>query len=180
MCFYHGDYDWIARSVEQDMRKSTIPVRCDECHHKIPPGAEYQHTEMREHEECQRCQDECSEKYEHCHPACAEGVHDFGEESEHDVCGECLKMLAAIQYVEADDGCVGDETQPATGELLEAMWESDHATEYIDRARQEFPELAASGYLDAMYRRTREWERETEEQWDEDDTEPTDELGGEA
>ena len=180
MCFYHGDYDWIARVYEESTVKLQQPVKCLECFRPIPAGVAFTHIEMREHEECQRCQDECSEGYEDCHPACAEGVHDFGEEYEHRTCDECQKLIAAIQAVETDEGCVGNETRPALGELREAMWESNSAIAYIDRARREYPELAMSGHLDEFYKLTHEWEREFEERWDEDDIGPTGEMGGEG
>lgn len=179
MCFVH-EGDWIARHYDESTVKLQKPVKCLECFRPIPPGVEFTHIEMREYEECRRCQDENSEQYEHCHPTCAEGFHDFGEEQEHRICGECQKLLSAIQHVEEDDGCQGDETRPALGELREAIRESYHAIEYIDRARADCPELAMSGYLDRMYRLTHEWEREADERWDADDIGPTDEVGGEG
>lgn len=179
MCFVH-EGDWIARVYEEGTQKANRPVQCMECFSMIPPGVGFTLIEMREHEECRRCQDENDERYEHCHPACSEGVHDFGEEATHRICDMCQLLIGAIQHVEADDGCTGNETRPQLGELREAFWESDHAIEYIDRARIEYPELAMSGHLDEFYELTREWEREFVERWDEDDIGPTDELGGEA
>lgn len=179
MCFVH-EGDWVARSYEEVAQKSDKPVKCLECFQFIPPGVEFTHIEMREYEECRRCQDENSERYEHCHPECIEGVHDYGEECSHRICDQCQKLLGAIQYVEVDDGCVGNETRPPLGELREVIRESDHAIEYIDRARQEYPELAMSGYLDRMYEITHQWEWESTERWDEDDIGPTDEPGGEG
>lgn len=179
MCFVH-EGDWTARVYEESTVKATKPVKCLECFRLIPIGEEYTDIEMREYEECRRCQDECSDWYEPNHPDCADEKHDFGEEMEHRICAECQKLLGAIQGVEEDDGCQGHETRPPLGELREVFWESDHAIEYIDRARTESPELAMSGYLDRIYELTHEYDRVRDETWDEDDVGPTDEIGGEG
>lgn len=180
MCFYSQGADWYASVVETDDRVSDGTVRCDECRRKIGPGQGYEHTDQREHEECRRCQDECSDWYEENHPDCAEGKHHYGEEYQHDICEECLKFLAAIQYVEADEGCAPSESRPPLGELLEALWDSDSAVAYIDRASADFPELAMNGYLDRMYYYTHEYDREFKDRWDDDDLVKVEEHGGEA
>lgn len=179
MCFY-WEGDWIARLVETESRVSDGSIRCDECRRKIRVGTKYEHTAYREHEECRRCEDECSDWYEPDHPDCADGKHHYGEEDASDVCEECERFLAAVQAVEADEGCSPSESRPPYGELLEAMWESDGAQAYIDRARADYPELAMSGYLDRIYLSTREYEREFDEKWDTDDLVPVDEHGGEG
>ena len=191
MCFYHdGDYDWLARVHETDTVVANKPVKCLECYRRIPLGRPYTHIEMREWECCKVCDpdtraeardyDSSGAPEDEPIVPCAEGQCDFGESDEHRICEECEKFLTAIQRVEEDDGCTGSETRPAYSELREAMWESDHAQKYIDRARTDSPELAMSGYLDEMYELTREHERLFVEQWDEDDIGPTDELGGEG
>lgn len=179
MCFIH-EGDWVARVYEESVVKLQKPVKCLECFRYIPAGVEFTHIEMREYEDCRRCEDECSDWYEENHPECRAGQHDYGEECEHRICDECQKLLAAIEAVETDEGCVGSETKPPLGELREAFWESDSAVEYIDRARNEYPELALSGHLDGFYELTHEWRREYEERWDEDDVGPTAEMGGEG
>jgi hypothetical protein len=171
MCFYHGDADWYASVVHEDIITSDKPVSCDECGRKMPPGEKFKHVHQQEREYC----DQCSED-----EPCPEGECDYGETFDYDVCEHCQKFLAAIQHVEADEGCKGAEQQPALGLLIDSLWEADGTQDYIDRARAEYPELAASGYLDRMYRHTREWAREHEERWDAGDVGPTDEMGGES
>jgi hypothetical protein len=184
MCFFH-DADWTPSVYEEDTRTATERMRCDECCGVILPGERYGHIFGQEHEECV----ECGVNYEAVHdePVCSstDGRHRFGESYEHVICERCEKLRTAIQRVEEDDGCSGSETVPLWGELREAFSESDHAQEYLDRARTEYPELAMCGHLDRFYRHTREYQDcfEGDEWYDCDDIgEPVEqfELGGEG
>jgi hypothetical protein len=175
--FFHGDFDWVANVFEETVKRADKPVKCLECFNRIPAGTEYKHVYLQQHEYCQKCQCEDGDDLEPCED---DEDHDFGETDEHRICESCQKLLCAIQHVESEDGCVGQETQPGLGELREAMWESDHAVEYIERARRDYPELAMSGHLDQFYELTREWRDEFEERWDWDDVGPVDEMGGEG
>lgn len=109
MCFYHGDYDWVAEIHEVKTRKST-GEKCGECFCMIPVGQEYTHHYWQEREECQLCEDE--EPHDEC---------DFGEESECIQCQECLRLIAAIAVVEEAEGCKGSETKPSIGGLYEEV-----------------------------------------------------------
>lgn len=193
MCFTRdGDYDWLARACEDYMDTATKPVTCQECFRRIPVGEKFTHIEMREWECCRVCDpetraeafhDDDSDNPDECPSPCADDKHDYGNTDEHRICADCQKLLTAIQHVEEDDGCKGDETRPGWGELRETFWESDHAQEYIDRARQDYPELAMSGYLDDFYGLTREWQDcfEGDEWFDcEGIGEPVEVLGGEG
>jgi hypothetical protein len=191
MCFYHDDYDWIARVFEETTAKADKPLKCLECFRHVGPGEAYTHIEMREYEECRVCQEDRDDGRfrEDFDCEAAGGKHDFGEEDTHRICDRCQKLLEAIQRVEEDDGCSGQETRPALAQLRDAFWESDHAQAYLDRARADSPELAMSGHLDHFYELTAEWRDRFEENdwrgdgepaWFDDDVGPTDELGGEG
>lgn len=180
MCFYHGDYDWVARFFKTEDRVSDGTVMCDECCQRICAGQLYEHTDQQEHEECRRCEDSFSSRYEPGNEKCDRGEHDYGETYQHHVCEQCQKMLTAVQRVEEDAGCIGAETRPGLGGLFEGVRESDHREEYFDRARADHPDLALSGYLDTIYRDCREHELFFWEQWGDGDIGPTDELGGEG
>ncbi len=196
MCFYHdGDYDWLARFHESNTTVAEKAVKCLECFNPIRAGVPYTHIEMREWEECKVCDpetraeasdyDSSSNSDEPVEP-CEEGKCDYGESDYHRICEECSKFLNAIQRVEEEDGCTGAEARPAYGQLREAMWESDHAQDYLNRARADYPELAMSGYLDEFYELTREYDTLFVGHWciggalDDDDFEPTHEFGGEG
>lgn len=186
MCFYQGE-GWTVAVIQTTEVVSDGIARCAECRRRIGPGQRFERAEMRERKECRQCEDggDCFEKedgeWNPGNPECTAGRHDYGERDTVDTCRECEKFLAAIQYVEADEGCAAHESRPAFGELCEALRESgESAVAYIDRARADYPELAQSGYLDLMYFLTHEWDREFEERWDPDDVGPVDELGGEG
>lgn len=195
MCFfYDDDCDWIARVFEETTKTADKSLKCLECFGHIAPGEQYTHIHMQEYECCRVCDADTRAEWidangdwdsedwdgETLLPPCADGQHNFGHQDWHRICERCQKLLAAIQHVEEDDGCEGDEARPAIGQLREAFWESDHADEYIDRARQEFPELAMSGHLDQFYKLTEEWREDFEEQWSYEDLKPVDEHGGEG
>jgi hypothetical protein len=195
MCFVQDDYDWIARHTEDDTITVTADTRkgkkvhCVDCGSVIPVGVECRRMYCQEHEACKVCdletraeirdESDSIEEFNEADPPPCEKC-DYGETTEDFMCGECCKLRGAIREVEIAEGCSPHEAEPLIGELRDAFWESDHAIEYIDRARQEYPELALSGHLDRFYKLTNEWDEEFEKRWDTDDLEPVDELGGES
>lgn len=194
MCFFH-DYDWRA-SVYDDgpLVVAGEAVRCYECRDKIHPGQRCRRVYMRECEECRRCTPDARGEWDDGYDGgeltpCPDDAHDYGEEFECFVCDRCQAILNAILEVEQEDGCEGAEAQPAFGELREAMWESDHAAEYIEHAAKENPELVASGHLDRFYKLTHEGDpdsylydvaEEVGQEWDRDDFGPVEVYGGEG
>lgn len=181
MCFYH-EPDWTAGLYADDAGPADQPAtRCEECRCRIHKGEPRRHVFMQEHAYCPECGVEYDPDGTTAEPCTDPDGHRKGEVFECDICERCGLMLSAIQQAEADEGCVGSETQPAFGELHAAMWEGE-GERYVERALADYPELAASGALDDFYRNTREYDRvyELQEQWDDEDLEPVEELGGEA
>lgn len=198
MCFYNDDVDWVA-SVYEDNRdvKPDTAARCYECRSPIRPGEPRRHVFMQEHEGCIKCDRDARDKHqdqtgdydetdESDSPlpltTCPEGEHDYGEEFECDICQQCQKLLDAIMEVEIAEGCHPNDSQPLFGHLCETFSEADSAEDYINHARNKFPELAMSGHLDKFYGRTREWQDEFEgDEWYGDVVKGADgELGGEG
>lgn len=172
MCFYHGDA-WHADVYEDGHEVATKRLRCDECRKPILPGERHRHVFLLEREECRDCcRHWTDDKPEEEGCECS-----FGESYECDICEACDKVLTAIKRVEEEDGCKGEETQPGLGQLLEALWESDHGSEYVERARRDFPELAWSGRLDLYHAKTRSY---GDDRVRADPLTEWDELGGEG
>lgn len=133
MCFVN-DCDWIARINESTDGPAVKPVHCDECGIAIGIGEVHRHIYQQEHEECPGCEDgDC------------DGVNcDFGETYECDICGNCCKLLDVIRRVEIESGCSPYESQPALGELADAMFEDGYRDggKYLERAKLDHPEMA--------------------------------------
>lgn len=113
MCFVH-DYDWCA-SVEVVLGTRGSAGRCIDCGRRIAPDEWRLHVYQQEYEECQACEWEDV-------PACEDGEHDYGETFACDICRECCEWREAIRSAEIDAGCHEDESQPAYGELLDAIY----------------------------------------------------------
>lgn len=139
MCFYH-DYGWVAEISEKTEGVATVPTACDECHQVIHPGEFLLHIFQQQHSEDSWAEDHGDDE-----------PFEPGETFEYDRCERCHKLLQAIRAAEEEAGCRGSETQPALGELREAMFEADDAGHYADKAREMFPELAASGIMAARF-----------------------------
>jgi hypothetical protein len=140
MCFYH-EYDWEAEVYENDVGTAEQPTCCQECDEPIPVGGWVRHIHMRELEHCRESHwlHDYAEEPE-CPPDCE---HDFGETDDYDRCEGCDKILRAVKAVEEANGCKGDETQPALSMLSEALHDADDASDYVAKALELFPELAA-------------------------------------
>jgi hypothetical protein len=131
--FFH-DFEWYVELSENTVGEAKEPTRCDECHDTIPAGGWVRHIFQQEHEMCQRCE-------EGDEPECEGGKHDYGETYAYDRCQGCDKVLRAIEQAEIEEGCKGDETQPALEGLREALSEDPEAMERYRRKLQEmFPE----------------------------------------
>ena len=180
MCFYN-EGDWTAQLFVDETVKLDSQRRCSECHNTIHVGVTCRRVFLQEHDYCPECGVEFHEDGTADEPCEGQHDHSYGERDELFICGDCEKVIAAIRMVEEDEGCTGNEAVPAFSQLREAFWESDHAVEYIDRARSEFPELAMNGHLDEFYRLTHEWDA-IEEEWFQAEEEPVpfEELGGEG
>ncbi|MGB0971800.1 MAG: hypothetical protein ACPGVG_12680 [Mycobacterium sp.] len=133
MCFYNDDYDWTASVSEVTDLVSGHASRCCECGCGIEPGQWRRHIWQQQYEECQVCE------YGEADEACVK--HDYGETYATDVCRECTWLLAAIEAVEADEGCPEYARQPPSGELAEHMRNPD-SRRYWDRALEMHPQLA--------------------------------------
>lgn len=181
MCFYHGDYDWVARVNDEEEGPAPAAVICDECHRRIRAGEWRYHLDQQEHEECQACEDgDCG-----CLPdSCCECVTPrYGETFTYDRCEHCHLMLAAIEAAEAEEGCDGDEARPSLGRMAEEVGDAgrEARTRYADAARERSPGLAMSGYLDNWFDPDA-WEdaQELDYDWDGHDFEPVEVYGGEG
>lgn len=190
MCFQSvDDYDWIASVYEVSDEVATERLRCCECGGRINVGEKCRSVYMQRYEECRLCCGDIREQWDHDYegqklPPCDNDQHDYGETVQDYVCERCCKMIETIEEVENAEGCTAPHNRPLHGELREAFWESDHAVEYIDRARDKFPELAACGYLDKVYKLTREYDDEIGDRWECRDIRKHDEIfdmiGGEG
>lgn len=159
MCFTN-DYDWTAEVFEETERAAEKETRCGECRRKFPPGTVMRHLWMQEHEECSRCSDaecDCPKDADGDCAECKCEEPSLGEEFEYDVCPECDKLLKAVEAAEKEEGCHASESQPPLAQLFEQMREldKDDVRRYVRKAEGMFPELAASGYLGLVARKTR-------------------------
>jgi len=147
MCF-NTESDWTASVNEVTEGPSPARVRCGECHQWINVGEWRKFVHQEEHEECELCRyDGCECPKDHlgfCNECKCEKP-DFGNEFDATICEPCSKLLKAIMHAELVAGCAPSESQPAYGELREAIQEDD---KYIDVALQMFPEVAA--HIDRM------------------------------
>ena len=143
MCF-DNDADWyadVATVIDGPNERATT---CHECGAKIESGAWRRHIDMREHEQCQCCEDELGAEWRDGIEPCGEGQHDYGQTFVADLCQGCCHLLAAIEAVERDEGCPEHARQPAYGELGEAIRDDVLYGEsrYFTRAVSDQPELA--------------------------------------
>jgi hypothetical protein len=141
MCFYN-DYEWYAAIQTDETRTAEKQLACGECGCKIEVGQQYRYIFQQEHEQCDRCFGYLEQKDQ-----CECDEPDLGEQFCICICLECDKFMEAIKAAEVEEGCDGDETQPALGRLFEQIAEVDDVDRYFVKARELFPELEASGYL---------------------------------
>ena len=185
MCFHH-DFYWCPDVAQKITYRADTVWHCIECRCRIGPGEWYHSVRQQEHEECRRCEDgecECPGR-----PADddAMGWHaceceepDHGERFEGEFCARCCKVLTAVEAHELAEGCRGNSTQPAYGELDDALHEEPH---YADVAAAMFPDLALSGHLGRLtsenvhLRDVLPWPY----LWGTGDLDPVDEVGGEG
>jgi hypothetical protein len=139
MCF-HNDYDWTASVAITTEGPAATKCRCGECGVNIEPGEWRKSVFLREHEECQVCQDEWSDQYdeEAKHETC---THEYGEEDTYTICGDCCKVLKAIEAHEKAAGCPHHARQPMPYELWEEMNNHHDGPQYAREAIAMFPEL---------------------------------------
>ena len=131
MCFVHDDYDWCARYSEDEIRTARKPRKCGECDEEIPKGANYRHIYQQEHEECV-----CLEEQDECD--CE--TPDYGNVFDFSICHRCNCILESIKKQELSEGCREYESQPAFGELYEAL-RYDDKKRYLKRFYEDYPEL---------------------------------------
>jgi hypothetical protein len=132
MCFTF-DPEWFASIVEvDDSAASDKPARCGECCRMIPAGEPHRHVFQQENEDCGEGD--------------AEGF-DPGETFDYDCCGECVKLLRAVEASELEAGCHKNEAVPPYEMLFEHVHESGCGKRYAGRALAMFPELAGSPQL---------------------------------
>lgn len=143
MCF-DNDADWYAEVSTIVDGEAQHATTCFECGTKIKAGEWRRHIDQREHDQCQRCEDELGDWWEDGVEPCGEGEHDYGQTFTVDVCQGCCQLLAAIEAVERDEGCPEYARQPAYGELSEAIRDDVLYGEsrYVTRAVSDQPELA--------------------------------------
>lgn len=156
MCFY-AEGGWYASVSAWTTRRLTKPCRCDECRRVMPAGTAMHHLFLQEHEECRACEaDECECLGKGDDHECVCPDPQYGESYDHDECDDCHKFLEAVQAVEIEAGCRRAESRPALGEMVNDINEGgmQEAKRYWQRARLEFPGLAASGYLGWLWRET--------------------------
>jgi hypothetical protein len=150
MCFYYpDDYDWIARVNEWSQPTAEELLTCRECGADIKPGQKYRKLYQQEHEECQLCEDECSETYdeEHAKAGCD---HDYGENYTYRRCNDCELMVECIAEVEAEQDCPPGTRRPPLEELEEAFnpCEHDDAPLYAQRVVEKHPHLAKHKWIE--------------------------------
>jgi len=140
MCFDNSDYDWFAQVVTDEVSKAEKPERCQECRREIAQGEYVRSIFMQEHDQC--VYDPTSDDYdgpetekEGCPDDCD---HDYGETFECSICETCDQLLKAIKQHELDERCDESESQPAFGELGEAMVNGD-GSGYLAKAEAMFP-----------------------------------------
>lgn len=147
MCFYH-EYDWSAEVYERDEGAAGEKCRCVDCRRQIHVGETVTHFYLREREEC-----ECGAEFGETGPCDFDDgePHNFGEEDEFDVCGQCVQVRRAIRAQEESEGCSGGEAEPSYGELQDAICNDDEG-KYAAKVLEMFPDLgphlAKLGYED--------------------------------
>ncbi len=168
MCFYNDDCDWSADHIEDTSGPSPMECKCDECGDKIPVGAWRFWQFAQEHEECQICQDDCSDSFidrtdaeEHAADddpdnaeygremlkTLAEHKCTFGESDTYVRCEACEKVLLAIDEHERKAGCPAHARQPSLGQLWDELCEHSDAPIYIREAVAVFPEIASHEHV---------------------------------
>lgn len=148
MCFSH-DYDWRATVIHlDDKATSDKPVKCDECRRIIQPGTPYTHLHQQENDP-----DDWPEAWLDRNPDAEEAdvpAFEPGETYDWDCCQDCANLLDAVEAAEREEGCTGDETRPALGELRQAMHDDRRdGWRYLKKARELHPHLTAE-YLAHM------------------------------
>lgn len=135
MCFYadYDDYDWIAQVAETTEGVDVGKARCSECRHRILPGQWRRRVDMREREECRKCEE--PEEYGECDGE----SHDYGEADTYFCCEVCETILAAIQAVEESEGCSGDSARPPQGQLRGDVHNGSGWLHYMDAAARVLP-----------------------------------------
>jgi hypothetical protein len=66
------------------------------------------------------------------------------------VCGECIKLLKAIEAHEIAEGCPEYARQPLYGELGDVFWSHQQNWEYAEKAVAMYPELFRHRFIKYM------------------------------
>lgn len=159
MCFYNDDADWSASVCETTPADTGEPCKCDECGRKITTDEWRLNIFMQEHEDCQICEDDCSDEFisrEDMEAELADGdaewaaAHlktlenhtcDFGETFRYVRCKGCDEFLQAIEAQEIEEGCPPDSRRPALCDLHNSMAEHGLSEIYGKKAIAMFPHL---------------------------------------
>lgn len=156
MCFWEGDYDWVATVAEWSEGQANGATRCDECHRDIPEGATVHRLFMQEHEECRTCCDgecECPKDEDGDCPVCCCPDPDFGESQDYGRCEDCHAFLRAVEAAEIEEGCKPHEARPRLTSMVEDIREAGRLWErkrYLKKAVAMFPDRKA--YLAWLWR----------------------------
>lgn len=148
MCFVNNnDYEWITGHSEETSGPATAPAKCVECRKVIAIGERCHHLYQQEAEEgeCVGC----------CNGECdgEAGCPDLGETFECYWCDNCYRFLEAVAKAEEAAGCAAYESRPPIGEMKGAIVEGgvEEAEKYFVQAESDYPDLKASGWLDALW-----------------------------
>lgn len=137
MCFYNDEYDWVAEVHELSMIVIDRDRKCCECGIAIAAGSTCEHIYQQENESCPEC--------DGTDPECE---HDFGEIFECWTCGDCLKVIKAIEAHEEEEGCPKYARRPSLTQLYqEAFYDHQDAEVYARKCIEMFPELASNQHI---------------------------------
>lgn len=148
MCFYSDDYDWVAMVNEISDKPAERQTTCYECGADIHVGdiARFVHQQESQECQCEWCQ------FGRLDPDWGGGVceQNYGESFDCVVCGECIKLLKAIEAYEIAEGCPEYARQPLYGELCEVFWSHQQHWEYAEKSVEMYPELIEHRFIRLM------------------------------
>ena len=146
MCFDNDYGDWTVMESESETVKSNGSrfFKCYDCQLPLMDGEECVRTNQWEHEKCPLCgirhqeDDDCDGE-------------ESGESFHMVQCMSCLDLRKAIKDLEMKDGCAEHEALPMSsfGEEFGDMQDGGRVQEYLQHAKEMFPERAA--FFDSRY-----------------------------
>lgn len=152
MCFDNdADYDWYARTQEEDRNPRAKDVRCEECLEPIPAGAPIFHIYLQQYEYCEACEEENCECVKDC---CECEDPQVGETYDYYCCQNCERFLDAVEAAELEEGCSKADSRPLHAMMraeMEGIGRKD-ARRYFKKALKMFPTLQTSGYLGRLWK----------------------------